>query len=47
LPRAVHLPPLVIAALTDIGFGSRTVFGWSKCSRLYEMLDEALGRPGW
>jgi integrase len=45
-PRAVHLPPVLIAALAGLDLGFPTVFRLSKCGRLYELLEDASGAAG-
>lgn len=37
-PRTVFLPPVVIAALANIEFATKTVFGFPKSGRLYKLL---------
>jgi integrase len=47
LPRAVHLPPQVVAELANIEFGEERVFGVAaKCGRLYTWLDEITTAAG-
>lgn len=40
-PRPVHLPPSAIAGLLYLPKDGRSVFGLSKCGRLYQMLERA------
>lgn len=40
-PRAVHIPPYAVAALSKLRVHHGSVFRLSKCGRLYAMLDRA------
>jgi len=45
-PRPVHLPPILVAALANTGLGRRVAFGFAKCGRIYDLLDQAATRSG-
>jgi integrase len=49
-PRGVHLPPIVVAALANhprgLGRRGERIFRFTKSSRLYAMLDDALAVAG-
>lgn len=45
-PRAVHLPPVLVAALANLKDKEKSVFGYAKSGALYGMLDAAATSAG-